>query len=194
MLLKTRQVGDPVLRKQAQLLSAEQLKSAKIQSLIDFMIETLRDNPGVGLAAPQVGESLAIIIIEDLAKYHKKVSRKVLTDQKRKPFSLQIIVNPTLKTVSKSNSYYFEGCLSVDGYRAIVSRQSEIVLTGIDRKGMPIEVKANGWKARILQHEIDHLAGIIYTDKMIPQSFMTEKAFSKNWTDKVEKDLLEFRY
>src|SRR5581483_9555232 len=166
MILKTRQAGDPALRKKAKQLSVKEIKSARIQSLIDDMVETLRDNPGVGLAAPQVGENLQIIIIEDLAKYHKRMPKKLLAEQGRSPVKLHVLINPELKSASKKNSTYFEGCLSVDGYRALVTRSLNVSVIGHDRHGKKISISGSGWFARVLQHEIDHLDGKIYIDKM----------------------------
>ncbi len=94
MLLKIVQVGEPVLRQKAEKLSFKQLKSTDTQHLIDLMIATLRDRPGVGLAAPQVGESLQVIVVEELKEYHGKVSKELLDAQGRKPISLTVIINP----------------------------------------------------------------------------------------------------
>jgi peptide deformylase len=193
MILKTRQVGDPALRAQAKLVAKMQLASDEVQSLIDSMIQTLRDSPGVGLAAPQVGESLQIFIIEDLAKYQKKVPKNLLQEQQRKPVKLQVIINPKLTTLSKTKHAYFEGCLSVEGYRAIVERAEEVQVEGLNRHGKPVSITASGWFARILQHEVDHLSGKVYIDRMNPRSFITEKSFALNWSDKLAADLQQFQ-
>jgi peptide deformylase len=182
MILKTRQVGDPALRAQAKLVAKMQLASDEVQSLIDSMIQTLRDSPGVGLAAPQVGESL-----------QKKVPKNLLQEQQRKPVKLQVIINPKLTTLSKTKHAYFEGCLSVEGYRAIVERAEEVQVEGLNRHGKPVSITASGWFARILQHEVDHLSGKVYIDRMNPRSFITEKSFALNWSDKLAADLQQFQ-
>lgn len=192
MILKTRQVGDPVLRMQAAPVSIERLQSKETQALIDSMIETLRDHPGVGLAAPQVGESLQIIVVEDLAKYHKKIPKKVLDEQERGQVKLEVIINPKLETLSKSTHSYFEGCLSVSGYRAIVTRADKVKVTGLDRKGRPFSITATGWHARILQHEIEHMQGKLYVDCMNTRSFISEKSYVNEWADKLATDLETF--
>lgn len=185
MILKTRQAGDPILRKKAKAVPAKDISGAAVQSLIDYMIETLRDTQGVGLAAPQVGEGVQIVIIEDLAKYHKKLPKKVLNEQGRKPVKLHVIINPKLKTIDDETARFFEGCLSIEGYRALVDRHKSVAVEGLDRRGKPISFTASGWLARILEHEIDHLSGKLYIDKMHNKSFMTDKNFSKDWADKV---------
>ncbi|RYX78951.1 peptide deformylase [bacterium] len=194
MILKIVQAGDAILRKKAKQLTRTQLAKSETQQLIDLMIATLRDRPGVGLAAPQVGESFQIIIIEDKADYHEKVSEEMLAAQSRKPVALKVIVNPVLTIVSPADKseLYFEGCLSVDGYAAVVPRARAVKVTGWDRHGKPLTVTADGWFARILQHEVNHLNGDLYIDTMISRTFMTEKQYSKEWAKTSPDKLVEF--
>lgn len=175
MLLKLYQAGQLVLRKTAKPLTKQQLATKRTQEIIDYMIATLRDAPGVGLAAPQVGESLRIIIIEDKSSCHKKVDPKLLREQGRKTIPLLVLINPVLKVQGNQTNAYFEGCLSVEGYAGVVARAQTVTLTAWDRHGNAVSYEAHGWFARILQHEIDHLQGTLYTDKMLPASFMTVK-------------------
>lgn len=193
MILKTRQAGDPVLRQLSKVMSTAELKSDKIKSLIDSMIETLRDHPGVGLAAPQVGENIQLIIVEDLPKYLKKLNKSLLKEQCREPVELTVIINPKIVKHNNSKVDYFEGCLSVPGYRALVERYDAVMVEGLDRNGKRIQIEASGWYARILQHEIDHLSGRLYVTKMVPGSFISEKEYATNWADKGIKDLKVFR-
>jgi peptide deformylase len=186
MVLKLHQAGYPVLRRKARQLTKSQLASRHAQEVIDFMIATLRDAPGVGLAAPQVGESLQIIIIEDRAKYHDLVPPEVLKEQQRKAVSLKVLVNPVLEIVDPATVLYFEGCLSVDGYVSAVRRAKRVKVTGWDRNGRDVSYEASGWQARILQHEVDHLAGKLYTDRMQPTSFMSAKNFTLLWRKALE--------
>ncbi len=181
MLLKLYQAGQPVLRNKAKTVKLNQLKSKQTQEVIDFMIATLRDAPGVGLAAPQVGESLRIIILEDKAKYHEPVPKEVLADQKRKAFTLKVLVNPELRIIGSDENLFFEGCLSADGYMAVVKRADKVHVKALDRTGQPVEFTAAGWQARIIQHEIDHLNGTLYVDKMISKSFTNLKNFNLKW-------------
>jgi peptide deformylase len=181
MLLKLYQAGQPVLRKRAKEATKQQLASKQTQDVIDFMIATLRDAPGVGLAAPQVGESLRIIIVEDKAKYHEPLHPPLLQEQGRKPVSLRVLVNPEIEIIEPKTATYFEGCLSAEGYVAAVPRARSVKVTALDRHGKPVVLSANDWFARILQHEIDHLNGRLYVDCMLPESFMTQKNYSLLW-------------
>ncbi|KAH9570786.1 hypothetical protein CY35_02G059700 [Sphagnum magellanicum] len=136
--------GDPVLHEPAEEVKKEDIGSVHIEKTINDMVATMRNAPGVGLAAPQIG------------------------------VPLQVIINPKLtKKANSGSAFFFEGCLSVEGYRALVERYFEVEVSGLGRDGQPITVTAKGWKARILQHECDHLQGILYVDRMAPRSFRT---------------------
>jgi peptide deformylase len=181
MLLKLYQAGQPVLRRKARRLTKQQLAGARTQAVIDFMVATLRDAPGVGLAAPQVGEAVRIVIIEDRVKYHDQVPPLLLKEQGRTGIRLKILVNPVLEVIDPSTRLYFEGCLSVDGYVAAVARAGRIKVTAWDRHGKDVSYIASGWNARILQHEVDHLEGKLLIDRMQPASFMSVKNFGLLW-------------
>ena len=189
MLLKLHQTGQPILRQPAKHVTRQQLQTQRVQDVIDFMIATLRDAPGVGLAAPQVGESLQIIIIEDKAKYHETVPRSLLKEEGRKPVALQVLVNPILEIVEPDTATYFEGCLSVEGYAAAVARHKAVRVRAWDRDGKQVMYEAKNWYARILQHEADHLLGKLYTDNMIPESLTTMKNFTMLWQKSLESEI-----
>jgi peptide deformylase len=189
MLLKLYQAGQPVLRKTAKHVTKKQLELQHTQDVIDFMIATLRDAPGVGLAAPQVGEPMQIIIIDDKAAYQEPLPPAVLKEQGRKPIALKVLVNPVLEIVDPETALFFEGCLSVDGYGAAVERAKAVRVTALDRKGNEVSYVAHGWHARILQHEADHLQGTLYIDKMKPKSFMTTKILSLKWRKALQADI-----
>lgn len=163
--------GDPVLHEPAQELSVEEIGSDRIQNIIDDMIKVMRKGPGVGLAAPQIGVPFKIIVLEDTKEYISYAPKEEVKAQNRRPFDLLVIVNPKLKQKSNKTALFFEGCLSIDGYRAMVERYLEVEVKGLDRNGVPIKVDASGWQARILQHECDHLEGTLYVDKMVPKTF-----------------------
>ncbi|HET6924354.1 MAG TPA: peptide deformylase [Candidatus Saccharimonadales bacterium] len=189
MLLKLYQTGQPILRQPAKRVTKQQLASKHMQDVIDFMVDTLRDAPGVGLAAPQVGESLQIIIIDDKAEYHEAVPPELLKEQRREPVPLKVLVNPTLEVVDPETALYFEGCLSVDGYTGAVARYKSVKVTGWDRDGNDVALTAQGWFARILQHECDHLLGKLYIDVMLPDSFCSVKNFQLLYRKSLEADL-----
>ncbi|KQK08300.1 peptide deformylase 1A, chloroplastic [Brachypodium distachyon] len=167
----TVKAGDPVLHEPAQYVAPEDVPSEKVQSVIDQMIAVMRKAPGVGLAAPQIGVPLKIIVLEDTQEYISYAPKKDIDAQDRRPFDLLVIINPKLKKTSKRTALFYEGCLSVDGYRAVVERHLDVEVSGLDRNGCPVKVEASGWQARILQHECDHLEGTLYVDKMVPRTF-----------------------
>jgi len=183
MRLKLVQAGEPVLRETARPLAREEILSDSIQQLISAMRETLRDAPGVGLAAPQVGESIQLAILEDLPEYSREVSAQDLAQRERRPVPFQVIVNPRIVSYGDSKVEFFEGCLSLNGFMALVPRSREVVLECLDERGNEQVIRASGWYARILQHEIDHLNGTLYIDRMHSRTFMTVENYRRYWKD-----------
>jgi peptide deformylase len=165
MQLKIVQVGHPVLREKAQELTRDDIRSAEIQQLIELMRETMREAPGVGLAAPQVGLPLRLAVIEDTAD---------VPEMDRKPVPFHVIVNPRL-TLGPERIDHYEGCLSVEGFQARVPRALTVDVEALDHRGEPVQIAASGWYARILQHEIDHLDGTLYIDRMKTRTFTTAR-------------------
>jgi len=125
-----------------------------LQTLIDDMFETMRDAPGVGLAAPQIGESLRVVVVE-------------YTDDEREDARPKkyVLVNPEIVRESEETVTDLEGCLSVPGLAGEVERFEAVTVQAKNRFGKPIKLKASGWLARIFQHEIDHLNGVLYIDR-----------------------------
>jgi len=182
-ILKLRQTGETVLRLPARLLNREEINSLEIRHLIESMRDTLRDAPGVGLAAPQVGFGIQLAIIEDRAEYQQDVPPEQLAERGRLPLPFQVIVNPKLTIIDPMPKLFFEGCLSVAGFSALVPRAAKVRVEGLDEKGEQLLIEAEGWHARILQHEIDHLYGKLYLDSMLPRSFMTAANHARFWKD-----------
>jgi peptide deformylase len=144
--------------------------------------------PGVGLAAPQVGLPLQIAVIEDRAEYTKDASEESLAARGRRPVPFHVIINPRIVTHNGPVVEFFEGCLSVAGFSAVVSRASSVVVECLNEKAEPVQIEASGWYARILQHEIDHLNGVLYIDRMITRSFTTMENFNQYWKDIPPRD------
>lgn len=165
--------GDPVLHEPAEEVRLDEIGTKRIQKIIEDMISVMRKAPGVGLAAPQIGIPLKIIVLEDTKEYISYAREGEIEAQDRRPFDLLVILNPKLKKKSNRTALFFEGCLSVDGFRAVVERHLDVEVTGLGPDGQPIKVNASGWQARILQHECDHLDGTLYVDKMVPRTFRT---------------------
>ncbi len=124
------------------------------QALADDMVETMRVAPGVGLAAPQVGESLRLIVVE----YGDEEDEEL-------PPKLYVLANPEITRTSPEMVTGAEGCLSIPGVQGDVERFAAVTVKGLNRHGRPMTVKAKGWLARIFQHEIDHLDGILFVDR-----------------------------
>ncbi len=143
-------VPHPVLRRKAHKVTEF---GSDFRKLANDMVETLREAPGVGLAAPQINELLRLIVVE----YGSE-------DDEDAPKKLYIVANPEIIEVSDEKEMGIEACLSVPGLAGEVERYSKIVVRGQNRQGKLVKYKAHGWLARIFQHEIDHLNGILFTD------------------------------
>ncbi len=142
---------DPVLRRKAHKVT---VFDRDLQALIDDMVETMQAAPGVGLAAPQVGVSQRVIVVE----YGDD-------EDETAPKRLYVLINPEIVSLSQETEMGVEGCLSIPGLVGEVERSTSIVVKGLNRHGKPARIKASGWLARIFQHEIDHLNGVLFTDR-----------------------------
>jgi peptide deformylase len=149
---------NPILRRKAR--AVDNPNTAALQQLIDDMIATMREAPGVGLAAPQVAVSQRIAVIE----YAEKPDGAPDDAEPPEP-KLYVIVNPEIVGRSEELVEGSEGCLSLPGYAGSVMRSEAVTVKALNRKGRPIKIKARGWLARIFQHEIDHLDGILFIDR-----------------------------
>lgn len=176
MILKIVQVGHPALRSGTTALSPAQVKSPEVKMIIEFMRATMYDAPGVGLAAPQVGISLALAVLEDRADVIATMDPEEAKARDRRPVPFTVIINPVLEVVGEGTSTFAEGCLSVSGFAARVARATKVRVHALDHKGEPQVIEAEGWHARILQHEIDHLNGGLYIDKMDTRTFLDSRA------------------
>jgi len=182
MLLKIVQAGESVLRNQARELSREELRGDEIRRLIEWMRETMRDAPGVGLAAPQVGLPLQLAVIEDGAELQRAIAPERLAERGRRPVPFHVIANPSIE-LDGGTAEFFEGCLSVPGLTAIVPRALRARVRCLDHEGEEVIIQSDGWYARILQHEIDHLRGVLYLDRMLSRSMMTVEHLTRHWND-----------
>jgi peptide deformylase len=157
-ILKVARMGHPVLRQVARELSVSEIRSNEIKQLIDDMIETMDEYGGIGLAAPQVHESvqLALIGYED--------------DNERYPDAgsapLRVLFNPKITVLDPTPQAFWEGCLSVPGLRGLVRRPRKIRVDYLDTQGKPQSISPEGFLATVFQHELDHLAGVLYIDRI----------------------------
>jgi peptide deformylase len=152
---------EPVLRRKARPVTAF---DQDLQTLIDDMIETMRQAPGVGLAAPQVNVPQRVIVIE-YAEQPEEGEESTETEPKEVRPKLYVVVNPELGKPSPEMVTGVEGCLSIPGLVGEVERHQAVQIKGLNRRGQPVKLKADGWLARIFQHEIDHLNGVLFTDR-----------------------------
>jgi peptide deformylase len=187
--LKIVQAGEPVLRQAARRLTRQEILSDEIERLIHDMRETMRDAPGVGLAAPQIGLSLQLAVIEDREELLKDLPRQELADKDRRPLPFHVIINPVIPnpkiTLSGDDeASFYEGCLSLAGFSAVVPRARTVRVEYLDEQGEPRSVDASGWYARILQHEIDHLHGTLYLDRMRTRTFTSIDNWNRFWKGK----------
>jgi peptide deformylase len=162
-----------VLRSPARAIRDDELGKPELRTLVETMIAVMRDAPGVGLAAPQIGLDVQVIVLEDDPRYTARLSAEHLAERERAPFAAIAIVNPQLTIVGDEQATFFEGCLSVPGYTALVTRAREVEVTGVDVEGAPVKWRVRGWPARILQHEVDHVRGTLYVDRMLTRTFCT---------------------
>ncbi len=145
---------DPVLKRKAHTVTKF---DKDLKTLLDDMVETMREAPGVGLAAPQIGLSDRIIVVE----YYEREEDEETEDAPKKVWA---VINPEIVQTSEETLMGVEGCLSIPGLVGEVERHAEIQVKGMNRHGKPMKIKAKGWLARIFQHEIDHLNGVLFTE------------------------------
>lgn len=187
-VLSVVQVGDSVLRQSARELSTDEILGSEIQNLIEAMTTTMRAAPGVGLAAPQVGQSIQLVVIEDIN--HSHLTPQQLAERNRCPVPFHVIINPRIYIEEGSNRVEFcEGCLSLDGFVCVVPRAESVRVECLNERAEPIVIQAKGWYARILQHEIDHLNGTLYIDRAQLPTLMTIENYDKLWKGKSVKDI-----
>jgi peptide deformylase len=148
---------DPVLRRKARPVTKF---DKNLQALIDDMIDTMRDAPGVGLAAPQVGISERVIVVEYAEPEEVEEGEEPVELEPK----LYVMVNPEIVKASPETVMGIEGCLSIPTLVGDVERSQEVRIKGFNRRGQPMKLKVDGWLARIFQHEIDHINGVVFTD------------------------------
>jgi peptide deformylase len=172
-ILKVAKLGNPVLRKKSDPVDRREIAQQDFQHLIDDMIETMREYDGVGLAAPQVHVSKQIAVIEAKGSARYPESPDI---------PLLVVINPSVVSMSKEKREGWEGCLSVDNLRGRVPRSTRMEVKALDRHGKEIHLDASGFLAVVLQHEIDHLMGYVYLDRMSDLSTLTHmREFYRHW-------------
>eukprot|EP00794_Sanderia_malayensis_P018952 gene18952-20858_t len=175
---KVRQIGDPVLRQKASIVQPEYMFGAEFNKLVDTMLKSMRDKKGVGIAAPQIGASLRVIAVEFNGKHLdanlKKFGVEGVRRMQMQLFPLHVVVNPEMKIIDPTAVAFKEGCLSMQGFSAVVPRMKQVEISGVNPKGERVNVLASGWIARIFQHEMDHLDGHLFIDSMQYKTLINE--------------------
>ncbi len=182
-ILKVARMGHPVLRARTKPLEPAEIQSPRIQQLIDDMFDTMQEYQGVGLAAPQVHESLRLFV----AGFAPRVADDDNDDDEDGETSvpLMALINPEITIVGEDTADEWEGCLSIPDIRGRVTRAREIKVKAYDRRGRKIEINARGFTARVIQHETDHLDGILFFDRMDSLETLTYlDEFGKYWSRK----------
>jgi peptide deformylase len=151
------QVGEPVLRERARELEPGELGSAEVQALVDDLVETMRGAGGAGLAAPQIGVPLRVFVVE--VRGNPRYPYKP-------PIALRVVANPELRRVGEETFPSYEGCLSVPDLRGVVRRHAAIELAYLDRDGGRVVERVRGLSAGTFQHELDHLDGVLFLDRV----------------------------
>ncbi|MDF3298807.1 peptide deformylase [Streptomyces tropicalis] len=183
--------GDPVLRRGAVPFDG-QVEPALLARFVEALRVTMHAAPGVGLAAPQVGVGLRIAVVEDPAPVPEEVRRA----RGRVPQPFRVLVNPAYEAVGADRAAFFEGCLSVPGWQAVVARHAAVRLRALDEHGRPVDEVFTGWPARIVQHETDHLDGVLYLDRAETRSLSSTEALARYWSQPTPEraaDALGFR-
>ena len=174
-ILKVARLGHPVLRIPSQAVPKETITSSKLQQFIDDMIETMHEYEGVGLAAPQVhvSKQIAVIEVQDNRRYPGE-----------KPIPLTVLINPKILAMSKKQLEGWEGCLSINDFRGRVPRAESLEMEAYNRKGEKVKFHAQGFFARVIQHECDHLAGKVFLDRMPDLSTLSHlHEFMRYWQE-----------
>lgn len=166
------QVGDPVLRRKAAEVPEELVNSKEVEYIVEKMVKVLRKFDCVGVAAPQIGISLRIIVMEFREELKDILSKPLYEARKMSTLPLTVVLNPTLTVTNYEKHKHPEGCRSVRGYSAEVERFHSVLLKGKNLNGVENEIELSGWNARIAQHEMDHLDGKLYVDRMDSSTFI----------------------
>jgi peptide deformylase len=182
-ILKVARMGHPVLRKPARAIDVGEVKSSRIQQLIDDMFETMAEYQGVGLAAPQVHEGIRLFVAGFPPRPHAQDEEDEDAEDDQESMPLTAIINPQITVEGADTVEDWEGCLSIPDIRGRVPRAKHIVVNALDRRGKRIELRASGFNARVIQHETDHLNGVLFFDRMTSfESLTFLDEFGRYWS------------
>jgi len=181
--------GDPILRRVADPVDPADLRSSEVQLLITQMRATMEAAPGVGLAAPQVGAPIQLAVLQDGPERWGQLTQAERSARERDGLPFTVLVNPVLLPASEGEqASFYEGCLSVPGLTGVVTRHRVVRVEALDEHGEPVDRVFSGWSARIAQHEIDHLSGRLYLDRVETRSLCTTGSYARLWAGRPPED------
>jgi len=176
-------IGNPILRRAARPLEREEISSPQMRRLVEDMIDTMRAEDGIGIAAPQVGEGVQVAVVEiarDSARYPNMAQ-----------FGITVFVNPVVTVLDATEQAYWEGCLSVPDLRGIVHRPRQVRVDYLDLAGAAHHLEAEGFLATVLQHELDHLRGVLFVDLVRDTTKLaTVEEYRRFWMDRPVEELV----
>ncbi len=173
MILPVLKMGNPKLREVCKEVQLDELQLDETQRFVDDLIETMRDENGAGIAAPQVGVLKRIFIMECLNNPRYPDNEE---------FPLTIVVNPTIEVIEEDYLESWEGCLSIPGLRGMLPRHNRVTLSGYDKEGVEFSKVIEGFEAVVAQHELDHLDGILFIDRMKDMKYLAfTTEYQKYW-------------
>jgi len=175
------QCGAPILRRPAEPVDPGALRSRSIRRLIALMRLTMDEAPGVGLAAPQIGEPIRLAVLQDGPERWGDAPAEDLAARQRTAVDFTVLANPTVTVVDDGRASFYEGCLSVPGLAGVVARHRAVRVDALDEHGEPRTLMFRGWPARIVQHEVDHLDGVLYVDRVETRSITTTPNLAELW-------------
>lgn len=170
------QLGHPVLRMEAQEYTG-QLEAGELESLLDVMRATMHAAPGVGLAAPQIGLPLRLAVLEDTFATDVEIA----VVREREPLEYFAMLNPHYQAIGTRTASFYEGCLSFNGFQAVVERPADLATSYTTPAGETIQRDFHGWQARIVAHETDHLNGTVYIDRAMTRSLVGTEEYANRW-------------
>lgn len=185
------QLGAQILQQPARPLTQEEISSPKVQALIRTMHETVHKK-GVGLAAPQIGVGLKIAVIEDLQEYIDRLPSGIAKERDRHPVAFHVLINPEILWMDPEQALFFEGCLSVPNGVRITPRAKRIEVKFLNEFGQEQRIFAEGWYARILQHEIGHLNGTLFIDIADPRTEVSIQDYLSKWLTASTAEIEQF--
>jgi peptide deformylase len=185
------QCGDPVLRARSTPVEPAELGGELLLQLVEHLRVTMDAAPGVGLAAPQVGVPIQLAVLCDGPDRWARLTVEERDERERTELPFTVLVNPVVEPIETTTAAFFEGCLSVPGLTGVVERHRSVRVRALDEYGRPVDRVFTGWPARIVQHEVDHLNGTLYLDRVKTRSLSTTDNYSRLWAGKPTAETAE---